>query len=434
MRRIVWLWVFTLHASLLCASNYTVSLKLSTLAGHPAGPFAVAFQLTDASGTGDANNTVTISGLNFGGGSPTGTPTLLGGATGSLSSTVTLTDSSFLGYFIQRFAPGTQLSFQVTTTSNVDATGADLFSFSLLDSSGQELPTVAGDTFFDPFLTISVDSQTATVQSFAGDPTKAPAAGGPPIPAPTPVLTGVPVSIKQNGVVPVYSTVPVVQPGSWISIYGTNLANGTAVWKGDFPSSLGGTSVTINGKPAYLWFVSPSQINLQAPDDPTIGNVGVIVANVFGAASSNVTLAAYGPSLSLLADERHAAAVIPTADGSGVYGGGAYDIDGPQGVSLGLQTRPVKAGEVLMLYGVGFGSTNPVVLAGKVFSGAAATTGSMQLTIGGVPVTPTFSGLVAAGLYQINLVIPSGLKSGDQPVSVTIGGQQTPSGIYVAVQ
>jgi uncharacterized protein (TIGR03437 family) len=62
------------------------------------------------------------------------------------------------------------------------------------------------------------------------------------------------VAINSGGVVPLYSTVNTVQPGSWISIFGNNLAAGIATWNGDFPTSLNGTSVSINGKPAYLWF------------------------------------------------------------------------------------------------------------------------------------------------------------------------------------
>lgn len=58
--------------------------------------------------------------------------------------------------------------------------------------------------------------------------------------------------IFPGGVVPVYSTATTVQPGSWLSIFGSNLAPATAVWNGDFPASLGGVTVTINGKPAYL--------------------------------------------------------------------------------------------------------------------------------------------------------------------------------------
>jgi len=76
-----------------------------------------------------------------------------------------------------------------------------------------------------------------------------------------PVLTP---AIMTGGIVP-----GTIQPGEWVSIYGTNLAVETATWTGNFPTSLGGTSVTINGKPAYLSFASYGQINLQAPNDST---------------------------------------------------------------------------------------------------------------------------------------------------------------------
>jgi len=58
-----------------------------------------------------------------------------------------------------------------------------------------------------------------------------------------------PPSIPISGVVPIFSTATTVQPGSWASIYGTNLSAATNTWNGDFPTSLGGTSVTIYGKP-----------------------------------------------------------------------------------------------------------------------------------------------------------------------------------------
>jgi len=62
-------------------------------------------------------------------------------------------------------------------------------------------------------------------------------------------------SIFVDGVVPLFSKANgnnSIQPGSWISVYGSNLASGTTVWNGDFPTSLSGTSVKVNGKPAYL--------------------------------------------------------------------------------------------------------------------------------------------------------------------------------------
>jgi len=63
--------------------------------------FSLDFQLTDGSGTGDANNTVILSDFGFGGGTAVGNPNLTGGATGDLASTVTLTDTAFLNDFFQ---------------------------------------------------------------------------------------------------------------------------------------------------------------------------------------------------------------------------------------------------------------------------------------------------------------------------------------------
>jgi sugar lactone lactonase YvrE len=142
----------------------------------------------------------------------------------------------------------------------------------------------------------------------------------------TPTQPNVP-NITPNGIVPIYSLSNTIQPGSWISIYGSNLASGIATWNGNFPTSLGGTTVTINNKPAYLWYVSPSQINLQAPDDTATGIVNVVVTTLSGASTSTVTLGQFGPSFNLL-DGKHVAGIILRSDGSGAYGGGAYDIVG----------------------------------------------------------------------------------------------------------
>ena len=248
------------------------------------------------------------------------------------------------------------------------------------------------------------------------------------------LLTPNPVpSITQNGVVPVYSSVPVIQPGSWVSIYGTNLTNGDYTWKGDFPTSLGGVTVTINGKPAYLWIVSPTQINLQAPDDTTVGPVSVAVNGAFGTAASIVTLAAYGPSFSLLGDGKHAVGEIATPDGSGAWAGGTYDLVGPLN-AFSFNTRPVKAGETLTLFGVGFGPTTPHVPAGKPFSGAAPTNSPVTVTIGGISANVTFAGIIETGLYQINLTVPANLSNGDQPLQATVNGVQTPVGPVITVQ
>lgn len=230
-------------------------------------------------------------------------------------------------------------------------------------------------------------------------------------------------AIASGGVVPAGSAFAAIEPGSWISIYGSNLAGCTALWNGDFPQSLAGASVTIDSKPAYLWFVSSTQINAQVPDDANTGNVTVRVTNAGGSATATASLAQYAPSFSLF-NAMYPAAIVPTAAG--------YDLIGPSG-AFSFPTRPVKPGETVILFGGGFGPTNPPVLAGKAFSGAAPCATTPQVTIGGAPATVSFAGLTGAGLYQLNVVVPN-VGSGDQPLLATVGGASTQGNIFLTIQ
>jgi uncharacterized protein (TIGR03437 family) len=86
------------------------------------------------------------------------------------------------------------------------------------------------------------------------------------------------------------------------------------------------------------------------------------------------------------------------------------------------------------LFGTGFGPTNPVVPVGQAYSGAAPTTNPVTLRINNVSVTPTFAGLSGAGLYQINLTVPSGLGTGDASQQASVGGAQTSAGVVISLQ
>jgi uncharacterized protein (TIGR03437 family) len=235
-------------------------------------------------------------------------------------------------------------------------------------------------------------------------------------------------SIAPGGVVSLDSTVATIQPGALLSIFGANLASSPAIWNGNFPISLGDTSVTIDGKAAYLLYVGPTQIDLQAPDDTKTGPVSVAVTTAHGTALSTVTLASFAPSF-LLFDRTHVAGIILRSDGSG-----AYDLIGPTGSSLGHPTVAAKAGDNVELYAVGLGPTNPAVPAGEPFSGSAPTTNPVSLLINKVRVTPSFVGLSSAGLYQINLTIPVGLGTGDVSLMLSVGGSQTQSGVVISLQ
>jgi uncharacterized protein (TIGR03437 family) len=231
-------------------------------------------------------------------------------------------------------------------------------------------------------------------------------------------------------VVPIFSSANTIQPGEWISIFGLNLAPAPATWSGNFPVSLGGVNVTINSKPAYLWYVSPTQINAQAPDDITTGPVNVTVTTPTGTATSTVTLARYGPSLSLLSS-KYPAAIVPTPGSPGNSGGG-YDIIGPSG-AFSYPSRPAHAGETVEIYGVGFGPTMPAVMAGQTVPVAAPAVTNPTVSIGGVSATVSFAGIVEAGLWQLNVVVPSGL-TGDQLLTVTVPGASTQNNVFLNIQ
>ncbi|HLK68297.1 MAG TPA: hypothetical protein VKU19_32915 [Bryobacteraceae bacterium] len=203
------------------ATALTVSLDTSGLIGHPAGPFSLDFQLTDGSGTGDANNTFTLTDFLFDSGGASGLPSLTGGATGDTSTGVTLTDSSFLSEFTQAFVPGASLSFTLQFTTNVDGGGTpDEFAFEILDSTGTALPSTSFATLgFDSQLVMDIDSSNPTIQLFATDNTISPAGGGDPISLDAPVTSAGPGGPPN----------PTPEPGT-ASLIGAGIAL-TCAWK-----------------------------------------------------------------------------------------------------------------------------------------------------------------------------------------------------------
>jgi hypothetical protein len=160
-------WVLAMAVAPVRADSlFNVSVSTTSLMSNSSGPFQIDFQLIDGSGTGDANNTATVTGFNFGGGALLGAPTNIGGVTGDLSSTVTLVDSGFFNNFQQSFTAGSTFSFMVDLTTNLDAGGTpDAFTFALLDNLGNNISTA------DPggsLLTVNLNSATPTVTTFAG--------------------------------------------------------------------------------------------------------------------------------------------------------------------------------------------------------------------------------------------------------------------------
>jgi uncharacterized protein (TIGR03437 family) len=218
--------------------------------------------------------------------------------------------------------------------------------------------------------------------------------------------------------------------GSWLSIFGSNLSLTTRDWAGSIgqdgslPTALDGVSVTVDGKPAFVSYISPSQLNVQAPDlGGKTGPLAVVVKTPGGESPAYAAMAYR--ELPGLFGYTLGGKFYPSA----VKLNGA--IVGPAGFP-GL--TPAVPGEVIQLFGTGFGPTSPAVLPGKTFVGAAPLVDAVQLRIGGVPVTPSFQGLSGPGLYQFNIQIPSGLGSGEYPLEMSINGRSVPAGAMIAIQ
>ena len=245
--------------------------------------------------------------------------------------------------------------------------------------------------------------------------------------------TSKPAIRSQNGVLNGADYSGAIAPGAWFAVFGSSFGSTTRLWtdqdivNGKLPTSLDGIAVTVNGIPAAVYFISPTQINAQAPDDSSTGTVNVVVTTPVGSSDPvPITLQKIAPALFAFSPQNSRYAAAVAADGTYLGPSGLY--------GTALTTRPARAAETIVLYGNAFGSTTPPVPTGQVFQGSAPLNSSVKVTIGGVNANVIFAGLAATSLYQFNVTVPSGIPAGDQKISMSIDGAQTQDNLFLAVQ
>ena len=242
------------------------------------------------------------------------------------------------------------------------------------------------------------------------------------------VFSGFPVAPLVNKVANAEGESLTIAPNTWEEVKGSGLAPDTRTWlPSDFvnnqmPTALDGSSVTINGEKAFVYFISAGQINILTPPDLVAGPAQVVVTNQGT------------PSASF------AATVQPYSTSFFVFNGGPYiaathingTLIGPASLYPGSST-PATAGETIVLYANGFGPvTPPVVLGSATQSGNLA---SMPVVrIGNNNATVTFAGLISPGLYQFNVQVPSAAASGDNTISATFNGNTTQAGTMLTIK
>jgi uncharacterized protein (TIGR03437 family) len=226
-----------------------------------------------------------------------------------------------------------------------------------------------------------------------------------------------------------------VAPGSWIEIYGSNLAADTRGWAGsDFsginaPTSLDNTKVTIGGQAAFVDYISPGQVNALLPSNALTGIQQITVTNAVGiSAPFSITVNAVEPGL--LAPSSFV--VNGTQYAVALFADGTYVL--PTGAIPGIPSRPAKPGETIVLYGVGFGPVIPAISAGQLVQQSNTLASGLQMFLGGVPATASYAGLAPnyTGLYQFNVVVPN-IASGNVPLTFTLGNVSGTQTLSIAV-
>jgi uncharacterized protein (TIGR03437 family) len=251
-----------------------------------------------------------------------------------------------------------------------------------------------------------------------------------------------------NAIVNGASFQPGFSSGSMVSIFGTgfqtsgqNRVAGLGDYvNGAFPTELGCVSVEVSGPgidqavPIPIAYASFGQINAQMPNFSGTGPVMLTVTVNPGSNGVNSpvatlsTLQEYSPaffvfpnSTSIAAEEATSGAIV--ADPTVVAGASA-----------------ASPGDIVSLFGTGFGAVNPAVAPGGIATGQATVAGAIKVTLGGQPLPESsvmYAGLSPgsiSGLYQFNIQIPASAPTGDVPVTIEIGGVQTQAGATIPIQ
>jgi uncharacterized protein (TIGR03437 family) len=196
-----------------------------------------------------------------------------------------------------------------------------------------------------------------------------------------------------------------IAPNTWVTIIGSSLSATTRSWTAaDFtsqglPQGLNGVTVIVNGEPAYVSYISPTEINFLLPVGLSPGPVEIVTANN-GLKSMPISamLSTAAPAFFFL---------FPGEQADGLYfvPGVVKNYIAALHANNSVATR-VLPGETIALFGNGFGATMPQATNGQFLSSPLPLIEPVQVSIG-ERATPVTFGQVGPGLYQVNVVVPT---------------------------
>jgi uncharacterized protein (TIGR03437 family) len=225
-----------------------------------------------------------------------------------------------------------------------------------------------------------------------------------------------PRAISPHGVVAAAGFGVPPSPGSLVSIYGINFSGDSITGASVFPLQpiLGGASVLVDAKPVPMLSVSPWQINVELPQETPVKSANFQVSFNDGIVTPAEVIVVDPTGPAVFVTETQQAAVL--------HAGTSILVD---------DAHPAKAGETLEMFGTGLGVTDPMIPAGQPApANPPATARIMPLLLinNNVPAQVLFAGLAPglAGVYQVNFVVPTGVKSGR--ATITLSNAQRTAG------
>jgi uncharacterized protein (TIGR03437 family) len=174
------------------------------------------------------------------------------------------------------------------------------------------------------------------------------------------------------------------------------------------------TEVIMAGKKLPLYYVGQTQVNAIVPYGLNVNTTHQVLVRRGLTYSRPVSVDVAPAQPAVFADAK----------------GVPYIFANPPDHSPAFQVTPAtpaKAGDTLVIYCAGLGVTDQSLDDGAAApkSPLARTKNPVQVRIAGVNATVQFAGLAPTfvGLYQVNVVVPSGVQSGDEPLVLSVAGQ-----------
>jgi uncharacterized protein (TIGR03437 family) len=256
-------------------------------------------------------------------------------------------------------------------------------------------------------------------------------------------------AIASDGIFGAAGSVPAVTdlaPGGLITILGSSFAPAGAsrqaqaddTVNGSLPTNLAGVCVLVGGVRGFISYVDSGQVNLQVPALGTNQSVEIQVI-----ADCDTPDELRSPTVSRWVQEASPEFFYWARNEDGVnpvYAVNASTISviAPSGAIAGVDSAPAKPGDIVSIYGIAFGPTDPPIVPGIPAANLASTVAPASVNLGGVDLDPAdilYSGVAPGvpGWYQLQIRIPGTIPTGNQPLTLNFGIYKTPPGGFLAI-